>query len=389
MKKWSAFLLVCVLLCMCGCNSKTKQKDAPKEEQMIYPSIDEVNASSFYDSLSEEDKDIYRRICGAIEQHNTEDVLLAKLDSKEACMQMAEKVATMYTYLVYEQPQYFWVNASEHESVIWNQGDDYQVRIRLSYLMDQDEAADKKIAFDARVNEIVQEAEKQSDTFEQVLYIYETIVKGTEYDKDLAESDVSADLGRSAYGCLVDGKTVCSGYALAFNMVMKELGYECGVEFDKLGMTSLSDGHVWNYAKLDGEYYYFDLTWDDTAFDGAEYNDYIDCSHMYFAITEQELKASHTISEQSVAPSCTGETYNYFRYRNLNMEQYDFESAKEKILSQENEHYIELRFETEGELLKAEKDLLKDGKIYDILPDLKSAMYAMSDAKQHLYLFFE
>ncbi len=389
MKKWLAFLLVCALLCMCGCSQKTQQNDAKKDDEIIYPSIDEVNASSFYDSLAEEEKDIYRRICSAIEQHNTEEVILAELDSKEACEQLAEKVATMYTYLVYEQPQYFWVNASEHQSIIWNQGNDYQLRIRLSYLMEQDEAREKTIAFDARVNEIVQEAKQQGGTFEQVLSVYEAIIRGTEYDKQLAESDVSADLGRSAYGCLVDGKTVCSGYALAFNMVMKELGYECGVEFDTLGMSSLSDGHVWNYAKLDGEYYYFDLTWDDTAFDGAEYKDYIDCSHMYFAITEEELQVSHTISEKSISPSCVGETYNYFRYRNLNMEQYDFESAKEKILSQENEHCVALRFETEEELLKAEKDLLEDGKIYEILTDMKRAMYAKSDAKLHLYLFFE
>ena len=60
----------------------------------------------------------------------------------------------------------------------------------------------------------------------------------------------------TAYGCLVNGKTVCSGYAKAFQFILQNLGYE-----SILVAGEGADGlHAWNMVKIDDDYYYFEVT---------------------------------------------------------------------------------------------------------------------------------
>ena len=40
--------------------------------------------------------------------------------------------------------------------------------------------------------------------------------------------------------------------------LQQRLGYECGVEFNNYTNFSILTGHVWNYCKIEDDYYYFD-----------------------------------------------------------------------------------------------------------------------------------
>lgn len=103
---------------------------------------------------------------------------------------------------------------------------------------------------------------------EQCVRLYELITEWVDFDYALSDAlmevetsdDASIGKGRGIYGALIDGKSVCSGYACAYKEVCDLLGIPCMV------MTGYAEDmdHAWNMVILDGEVAYFDPTWGDS-----------------------------------------------------------------------------------------------------------------------------
>lgn len=93
--------------------------------------------------------------------------------------------------------------------------------------------------------------------FEKVRSIHDYVCNITTYD-------LNASHAYSAYGALVDGKSVCEGYAEAIKLLCDQAGIESILVFGT-GVTSAgNDNHMWNYIKMDdGKWYALDATWDD------------------------------------------------------------------------------------------------------------------------------
>ncbi len=105
-----------------------------------------------------------------------------------------------------------------------------------------------------------------SDTYETVM---DRILSFTEYDDDLASATTAGSrrltsdmhINRSAYGSIVTGKTVCTGYARAYKLLCDELGLPCRV------ITGTKNGvrHAWNAVEIENETFYVDCTAADTG----------------------------------------------------------------------------------------------------------------------------
>ena len=378
-------ILIVVMFCGCDINTvETEYKDKLESVVSLYP---------LYQRLSDKEKQIYINICTTLEAHSEKAIILGLYDTQEQADEAVKRAQNMLVEISYEHPEYFWVDTKTcmvNKIRIVNK---YLTSINLTYTIDKESAEDEKETFNKKVDEILSVANDKNNLFDKVLYIYDTILSITEYDWDMYENKDDPLVGRSAYGCIVDGKTVCSGYSMAFNLFMKRLGVESGVEFDIYDFCLENDNddiHVWNYCKLDGEYYYFDLTWDDTTLEGAEYDPYLDYSHIYFAVTKDELaKSNSKMLSDAPTPECNGTEYNYFRKKGLNIQNYSFELAKSLITGQQNQKYAAIRFDSDTELLKAENELMQQGKIWLILPDKDDIKYVISGANLHMYIFFD
>ena len=93
-------------------------------------------------------------------------------------------------------------------------------------------------------------------------------MSNTVYDSESDNLDTT-----SAYGSLILGHAVCSGYSDAMALFL-----------DKFNIPNLkisSANHVWNLVYLDNNWLHLDLTWDD-----IENNRYRD---NYFLITKEKL----------------------------------------------------------------------------------------------------
>lgn len=94
------------------------------------------------------------------------------------------------------------------------------------------------------------------------LAVHDYLIKRATYDMDyynyaMAHKGYVNWNAHSARGILVSKKGVCSGYAYAYRILMKEYGIPCII------VDSTAMNHAWNMIKLGGQWYHVDCTWDD------------------------------------------------------------------------------------------------------------------------------
>lgn len=352
-----------------------------------------------YNSLNDLEKEFYAHICTAVEEFKIEaafafetkeerKAILEKFFGGEVLITGATTGGKWFIRdILYEQPQYFWVNPNSvtYSTLDIPRDDRYLLTLKFDYLMNEKEAMAQKSAFDNKVQEIASEARAAGGTFEQVLYVHDYLCENVVYDKELYESKAFYTPTITAYGALMEGKTICSGYALAFSLLMRELGYDGGVEFNNYGQIAITEGHVWNYVELDGENYYFDVTWDDAD------NENFPHIYEYFGITTEMLKESNYFKrDDAPVPYCGGTKYNYYAYNEFDVPQYSFEAVAEAAAKQVNagSRRIYLRFGDYGELLHAESDLFTNKRIYEIVNAQSTTYYISNLLPRYMYIDF-
>lgn len=118
--------------------------------------------------------------------------------------------------------------------------------------------------------------------YEKELYLHDALIKKVTYTYSKLEE-------QNGYTTLVEGKGVCAGYAFALQYLLMRAGIQ---SYYVVGYAR--ENHAWNLAKIDGEWYYVDATWDDPLYNGSDdpYSPY----YSYFNITTNKLKEDHTPS---------------------------------------------------------------------------------------------
>ena len=150
--------------------------------------------------------------------------------------------------------------------------DDYDyVEIILNYNVEESRLQEATQAMCTALDEMAEQIRSLGITDQQELYraAARAIMSRTEYDNDTmlaTYTDALSDeqkILRSAYGAVIEGKTVCSGYALAFKALCDRLELPCWV----MGGYNNGAAHAWNMIDLDGNTYYTDCTFADTTYD--------------------------------------------------------------------------------------------------------------------------
>ena len=113
-------------------------------------------------------------------------------------------------------------------------------------------------------------------TKDKIKAIHDYIINNTEYDTKKSDNIKDTTYkSNTAYGVLIQGYGICSGYSDAMKLFLDKLNI--------VNYKASNDQHIWNVVLLDGNWYHLDLTWDDPVSDKNITRD------NYFLITSTTL----------------------------------------------------------------------------------------------------
>lgn len=140
-------------------------------------------------------------------------------------------------------------------------------------------------------NSTIKSLDSKSD-YEKALYVHDALVNSLEYDSSTIKPN-----SHNIYGALVEKSVVCEGYAKAFKYILDDLNIECIlVNGTVTNSTGKTESHMWNYIKLDGNWYGVDVTWDDPVIVGG-YSKNI-TRHDYFCKGSNVFNQTHIVSDK-------------------------------------------------------------------------------------------
>lgn len=181
-----------------------------------------------------------------------------------------------------DHPELFWLETGYSCKY---RSDGSCVEITLEFNRLASDLGNAKTNFQTQAQNLLGGAQSLSSDYEKEKYIHDALLTRVEYN-------TSSELNQSAYSALVNGETVCAGYARAFQYLMQQLGIPC---YYCAGYSG--ENHAWNIIRLQGDYYNVDTTWDDT--NPATYD--------YFNGTDADYARTHVRQGLSVyLPACNG-----------------------------------------------------------------------------------
>ena len=139
---------------------------------------------------------------------------------------------------------------------------------------------------------------------EKIKAVHDFLVKNTTYDYNYYSRPDSHD---QLHNILYNQIGVCQGYAVAFYVFMNELGIPCTLMLGDALDNGTSIGHAWNAVKLDGYWYFVDVTWDDPIIRGGGTLSN-KSKYKYFLKGQTTINKDHTPSGQFTT---NGKIFNY------------------------------------------------------------------------------
>lgn len=234
--------------------------------------------------------------------------------------------------------------------------------LQVDYMYDSSVCDVMTEELSGRADEII-ELLNTDDEYTAELFIHDYIIRNCIYDEDAENSS-------NAYGCLVDGAAVCSGYSRAAMLLLKKAGIDSMlVAGTGIAENNKAVSHMWNIVWIDSVPYHLDVTWDDA--DDANNT----ASHLFFNLTTSDVSADHKDISSSV--KCVSESANYFVRENLLFASYgrnELQAIQERLCDNidNGENSIEFCFADAEPYSRAVKAIIDNS-----IP--RSDMYAIID----------
>ena len=198
--------------------------------------------------------------------------ILDKSNGKEELGKCYQSAIEAYTY---DNPQIFYLSPNKMylniETTTRNGKNTYNVFINngkeANYFIDEfssKEQVEQAISSIEQVkNKLVQK--RSSNIYDDIKMVHDYLVENIVYDTRISKDNIY-----NIYGALVNGESVCEGYARAFKYILDEMQIPCTLVIGKAtNSEGKTENHAWNYVQLDGKWYAVDSTWDDPVIVGG------------------------------------------------------------------------------------------------------------------------
>lgn len=332
--------------------------------------VESVSVGKYaYDTLNDEEKKVYDEMLYAIENRE-ESVRLATSD--QATMEKAYQAMFCDNGYIFWNDGYSYIEYIEGEETV---AYDFQP----SFTMEAEQQADYQKQVDAAVAEILSGISGDVSDYEKALYVYETLINQVSYVEDAKQNQniLSAFLYKA---------TVCQGYACATQYLLNELGIESTIVMGEAN----GEPHAWNLVKMDGDYYYVDTTWGNTAYFSEEANEEKYVDYNYFGITSADLLKTHKVDDIYTLPECTATADNYFIHEGRYVEAWDPDLIGGLYGADyaDGVQLSEVKFASQDLLEQCISYFIEDENIVDYCDGIESLEYMTNETEYMLSLIY-
>lgn len=265
---------------------------------MSVPDVFENSSSNYgYTTLNADEKAFYDALDEKLSLfHTSGDAQVKKVGSQdrytvgEFTFQennlQSERALEVYKIYKADHPLYYWLDTTTvyTENAIYPVvGDDYRLQTARQAV---------NAALEENIIAFYQKADADDSDYQKSLCYHDAVIDAINYSYDKNGYPSSEDWAHSILGVFLAGSgnikgAVCEGYSKAFQLLLN-LADVNNVYVTGVGATaSGTEGHAWNLVQIDGNYYYFDLTWDDQPKNGRGR------TYDYFCKSSEDFAASH------------------------------------------------------------------------------------------------
>lgn len=315
--------------------------------------------SYWYNQLTETESEAYKKLLGAVLKYEPSVDFDTSLTTTE--------YNRVFALLYGQNPELFWMSG---KTTLSKDGK----TATLFYLYDKKTAEGMQATLDKRVEELLNMMSTSMTDLEKVLLCHNYIVKYNSYSKETAYSS-------NVYGCLIDGKSQCAGYAKGFQYLCDQLAIPC---IYVNGISAITGNtHAWNQVKLNGEWYNVDCMWDDPEMSPEDKKNvsyrYMGVpSRAILGITHLNANMSNTDSsfEYFKLPECTAYSENADIRHGVYATTYEeiYEKLKQGCFKavEEGRYCAHVKVESYDVYVKALEKLFAEKEVYNIRKEINA-----------------
>lgn len=327
-----------------------------------------------YEHLDDNQKKLYSEIYGILKNFKS-NILVSTKDTDE--------LSKVFNCVMLDHPEIFYVTG--YTLTKYTKGDSIEnITLSGKYIYTKDEA-EKFMNVVERVAAECINGCQEDDEYAKVKYVYEWLISRCDYV-------LGAENNQNILSVFVTDETVCQGYAKAAQYLLNKMDVFCILcEGEAMG----SEAHVWNIVRIDGEYYYLDVTWGDATYTFNEQDsDSVappDINYEYMCVPYTEIAGTHAIIETVTLPVCNSMRDNYYVREGLYFEdidesrlRYAFDNAY-----REGKSSVSIKCSSKGVFDEMERFLIDREHIFDYLQGNSKVNYVKMQDRNYFMFYLQ
>ena len=306
--------------------------------------------------------------------------LINYTDSFYICTVNPDDIDYAFNCVMGDHPEIFYVNGYMFTKYTL-EGKIIKIEFTPGYTMDVDSVNSYVDDIIAYKDAFLMGIDPNAPEYDKIKYTYEFVILNTEYDLNSVEN-------QNILSVFVNGKSVCQGYAKAFQFLLSQLNVQSALV---VGYVSSDEGHAWNIVRCNGQYYFIDCTWGDSSYMNniSSLPSSVGINYDYLNITTEELEKTHIIDNFAEIPICNAIRDNYYvrdGYYFTSVDEAQVSAAFNKAFTQ-NKPSVEIKCSDSFVYNDMGVYLLDENHIFDYMPSTTDSLTYIKNQEMYIYSF--
>lgn len=320
-----------------------------------------------------EEKQLYLEILYSLQNYEAETEV-STLDQ--------DLMAPVFEAVLADHPEVFYVDG--YTCTAYRLGEEVKkLTFSGEYTMEREEIDRRTILLEQKISQWLSGMPVDAGDYEKAKYLYEYLISHTEYELGCEDS-------QNICSVLLNGLSVCQGYAKTLQLLCQRAGLEALLVTGKTN----GQGHAWDLVKMDGDWYHMDPTWGDASYrqagDNRTENVLPPINYDYFGVTTNQILLSHEIRDGRKLPDCTAVRDQYYRREGLFVETADEETLKDIFAAaiDRKESIVSFQCSDDSVFWSVYELLIEKQRVFEYLPDTGGKITYTKSESQRTFRFW-